>query len=385
VHSLVLARIRSAPLVLGLAVCSMTPRVVAAPGPNAPLPLPGVPACIVSQAGESAGWAGALRALGVPIVAVRGEPIASAEAFVAAARARGPASLCGLRADPGGATVWLYRARLGGHGELLEATLGPAPPTAGEASMMLALRLRLEMLSQAPTGTGRFIPARRPSPPAPLPDEAGLDFAPPPLTPLPERPAADLPTPVSERVVAGPAAAVYEVTVEAPGADAVRVVAPSETRRPVDPHAPWSMGGQSTLVGLGPTAFGWATGLVVRSPSLLADETVRVDVGWAPLAILRDSVSLRGPWILSADLAWSAELASDLDAVVAGAVEAELGDTEHLPGSTAPRLRFGPRVGLAVRCPALGDSTLRLLGGALWATAEAPTLGLQSTIVWPLL
>jgi hypothetical protein len=145
------------------------------------------------------------------------------------------------------------------------------------------------------------------------------------------------------------------------------------------------MGGQSTLVGLGPTAFGWATGLVVRSPSLLADETVRVDVGWAPLAILRDSVSLRGPWILSADLAWSAELASDLDAVVAGAVEAELGDTEHLPGSTAPRLRFGPRVGLAVRCPALGDSTLRLLGGALWATAEAPTLGLQSTIVWPLL
>jgi hypothetical protein len=339
---------------------------------------------MLTRGSESAGWSAALRALGVPLIGVRSESFASVEAFVAAARARALTPVCGLRAQPEGATLWLYRSRPGGHGELLEAALGSPPPDAGDASLVLALRLRLEMLSESLPGTGHFIPVQRPPAPAPLPPEAGLDFAPPPLTPWPERPAADLPTPVSERAAGGRPSSAYEVTVEAPGADAIRVEVPTFSPEARAPRAPWSMGVQAAAYGLAPLALQGAFGLVLRSPSLLDDHAVRVDLGWAPLAVLRDSVSLRGPWRLSADLTGCAPLVADVQGVLAGAVEAELGDTDHFPGSTTPLFRFGPRVGLASGWPAFGDSTFRLMASALWPTSGAPALGLQSTLAWPL-
>lgn len=378
------SRTGGAPLVLGLAICAVTPRVAPARSPRAPQSLADVSACMLAQGAGSSGWAAALRALGVPIVAVRSETIASEEAFVSAARARGLAPVCGLRAHPEGATVWLYRSRLGGHGELLEATLGPAPPAAGEASMVLALRLRLEMLSQSPTGTGRFIPARRPVTPAPLPPEAGLDFAPPPLTPLPERPAADLPTPLSERVASGSAPSAFEVTVEAPDADAVRVEPAPVSHESDEAGGPWSLGVQTSAYGLGPLAFVGAMGVVLRTPSLLDDETVRLDLGWAPIVVRRDSAGLGGPWRLNTDLAWSARLAAEVHGVVAGAVDAEIGDADDRQDQTTPRFRFGPRVGLGVQWPALGDATFQLLASALWATSGGAALGLHSTVAWPL-
>ncbi len=383
-HSFVFSRTGGAPLVLGLAVCALSPRVASARSPRAHQSLSGISACMLAQGAGSSGWAAALRALGVPIVSVRNETIASEEAFVSAARARGLAPVCGLRAHPDGATVWLYRSRLGGHGELLEATLGPAPPAAGEASMVLALRLRLEMLSQSPTGTGRFIPARRPVAPAPLPPEAGLDFAPPPLTPLPERPAADLPTPLSERVAPGSAPSAYEVTLEAPDADAVRVEPAPISQASAQTADPWSLGIQTAAYGLGPSAFVGAMGVVLRTPSLVDDHAVRLDLGWAPLVVRRDSASLGAPWRLNTDLAWSAPLAAEFHGVVAGAVEAEIGDTDDPQDQTTARFRFGPRVGVGVLWPALGDATFQLTASALWATSGAPAFALHSTVVWPL-